>query len=88
MGVPPLSARVKSVHAISSDYQTFRPRIEALFEAHKQDIELAGYLEKRIAALIKRYGAHVSRHEPKASVDLCVRSALTDAFVLPGWCII
>lgn len=57
-------------------YQTFQPRIEALLEAHKQDIELASSLEKRIAALIKQYGTHVSRHKRTASVDLRVHPAL------------
>ncbi|KAF9646221.1 hypothetical protein BDM02DRAFT_3130520 [Thelephora ganbajun] len=42
-----------------TNYQTFRPRIEVLLEAHKQDIELAASLEKRTAALIEQYGTHV-----------------------------
>jgi len=59
-----LPASVKPTHAVSStDYQTFQPRIEALVEAHKQDIELASSLENRTAALIRQYGTHVSPHE-------------------------
>ena len=66
---PPLPVCVKLVYAIiTADYQTFRPRIEALLEAHKQDTELAGSLEKRVAALIKQYGTHVSHQELTASV--------------------
>jgi hypothetical protein len=69
-----LSARVSPTHAISpTDYQTLRPRIEALLEAHKQDTELASSLEKRTAALIKQYGTHVSHREPRARDDLRVR---------------
>ena len=80
---------VKLVHAISpTDYQTFRPRMEALLEAHKQDIELAASLEKRVAALIKQYGTHVSHHKPTSPVDLCVRTTLTEPFPLSGRCII
>jgi len=63
-----------------TDYQTFQPRVEALVEAHKQDIELAASLEKRTAALIKQYGTHVSCREPGASLDLRVRSALWDPY--------
>lgn len=85
----PLSGCVKPVYAINgADYQTFRPRIEALLEAHKQDIELAASLEKRVATLIRQYGTHVSHHKPTASVDLCVRLTLTDPFSLSGRCII
>jgi len=70
--VPPF-ARVKPTHAVSpADYQTLRPRIEALHDAHKQDIELAASLEKRTAALIKQYGMHVSRRKPRTSLDLRV----------------
>lgn len=79
----------KPVHAINTtDYQTFRPRIEALLEAHKQDIELAASLEKRTAALIKQYGTHVSHREPTTSVDLHVHSVLIEPFPLSGQCII
>ena len=48
-----------------TDYQTLRPRIKALLEAHKQDVELAASLEKRTAALINQNGAHVSHHQPR-----------------------
>lgn len=51
----------KGVAAVGklTNYQSFRPRIEALLEAHKQDIETATSLEKRIAALVRQYGTHV-----------------------------
>ena len=74
-----------------TDYQTFRPRIEALIEAHKQDIELAASLEKRIGTLIKQYGTHVSQDNATASVDLRDRLGYTDChrtFPLLGWCVI
>lgn len=42
-----------------ADYETLQPRLDALLEAHQEDIRLAASLEKRIAALVDRHATHV-----------------------------
>jgi hypothetical protein len=42
-----------------ADYETLRPRLDALLKAHQEDIRLAASLEKRIAALVDRHATHV-----------------------------
>lgn len=44
---------------LSLDYETLQPRLDALLEAHQEDIRLAASLEKRIAALVDRHATHV-----------------------------
>ncbi|KAH9928781.1 hypothetical protein B0H21DRAFT_119357 [Amylocystis lapponica] len=42
-----------------SDYKELQPRLEALVQAHEDDLRTAADLEKRIAALMDRYATHV-----------------------------
>ncbi|KAI0925049.1 hypothetical protein AcW2_005746 [Taiwanofungus camphoratus] len=42
-----------------ADYQALQPRLDALVQAHEEDLEKAAALEKRIAALMDRYATRV-----------------------------
>ncbi|GBE86254.1 hypothetical protein BKA93DRAFT_816524 [Sparassis latifolia] len=42
-----------------ADYKILQPRLEALVQAHTEDLEKAADLEKRIAALMDRYATSV-----------------------------
>ncbi|KAF7370602.1 hypothetical protein MSAN_00693000 [Mycena sanguinolenta] len=41
------------------DYETFQPRLDALLEAHRQDLDLVASLEKRVARLMENHATHV-----------------------------
>ncbi|KAI0675932.1 hypothetical protein C8Q78DRAFT_964641 [Trametes maxima] len=41
------------------DYEALQPRLEALQQAHDEDLRMAGELEKRIALLMDRYATNV-----------------------------
>ncbi|KAH7923972.1 hypothetical protein BV22DRAFT_1105772 [Leucogyrophana mollusca] len=41
------------------DYQALQPRLDALLDAHNEDIKLAASLERRIAGLVEKHATHV-----------------------------
>ncbi|RDB20846.1 hypothetical protein Hypma_012052 [Hypsizygus marmoreus] len=42
-----------------ADYEYLQPRLDALLKEHRQDLELAASLEKRVAGLIERHATQV-----------------------------
>lgn len=69
------------------EYEALKPRLEALVQAHEEDLHLASQLEKRIAGLMDRYATNVSYSRDFSFYDLtntigrwtCFRS-----YLLPG----
>lgn len=43
----------------AADYEALQPRLEALLQKHREDLELASALETRIAALMRNYANQV-----------------------------
>jgi hypothetical protein len=41
------------------DYEELQPRLEALLLRHEEDLDRAAALEKRVAALVRRYALQV-----------------------------
>lgn len=44
-----------------ADYKALEPRLDALTTAHREDLEKAAELERRIAVLMDRYATQVRR---------------------------
>ncbi|KAK7687629.1 hypothetical protein QCA50_008843 [Cerrena zonata] len=42
-----------------TDYESLKPRLEKLIEAHTEDLQLAADLEKRVANLMDHYATHM-----------------------------
>ncbi|KAH9981573.1 hypothetical protein BJV74DRAFT_757851, partial [Russula compacta] len=42
-----------------SDYETLQPRLEALLVRHKEDLDRAAALEKRVAGIVRQYAIQV-----------------------------
>lgn len=49
------------------DYEALQPRLEALLQAHDEDLRLAADLEKRIALLMDHYATNVRVRQPGGS---------------------
>lgn len=41
------------------DYEALQPRLDALLKAHREDLELAASLEKRVARLMEGHATQV-----------------------------
>ena len=47
------------------DYEALQPRLEALLQAHDEDLRMAADLEKRIALLMDHYATNVRPRPPE-----------------------
>ncbi|EGN96793.1 hypothetical protein SERLA73DRAFT_75652 [Serpula lacrymans var. lacrymans S7.3] len=54
---------------VVAEYQTYRPRLDAVLEAREEDVKTASALEKRIAALMEKHATHVSLAPPSPTLD-------------------
>ena len=69
-----------------SDYEVLQPRLDALMQAHEEDLHKAADLEKRIANIMNRYATNVRVHYTPFShyLDAARRSTHFRNCLLPG----